>query len=390
VVPTSTGKCRAESSSDSSKSNKKKKRKSKPKGDKAKKKRDRSSSSDTSSSSSDRSSHSVSSETAAKRKRKKKKTSSQRKREPPFKPGEEEMNIIFMQLVTNIPFAHPRKSVNQAWKFHFRALHDKGVALDCTKQKTFTAWATRMCQERCAWRLAESRQNGKGELAKYTALDEVMRKWEQAKLSGTNTKNPLAAELMRSACTSTASSLDARTAQIQAAMSKRYGGSATKDAEEEQAGSTSPSGRQQASTPTSASALLSPPVSSSGRTSATTEARLAFNEAMSSLTRSTESENQILQQLLVAISGKQPGTSNDQPSPGDVPVPLRAALENAGPNYNSLVPYASTIHTALGISTLDEFKLITEEDIMQVPLPAMQKRALFSLARAQGLGSQAL
>jgi hypothetical protein len=128
----------------------------------------------------------------------------------------------------------------------------------------------------------------------------------------------------------------------------------------------------------------------SGRTSATTEARLAFNEAMSSLTRSTESENQILQQLLVAISGKQPGTSNDQPSPGDVPVPLRAALENAGPNYNSLVPYASTIHTALGISTLDEFKLITEEDIMQVPLPAMQKRALFSLARAQGLGSQAL
>jgi hypothetical protein len=125
---------------------KKKKRKSKPKGDKAKKKRDRSSSSDTSSSSSDRSSHSVSSETAAKRKKKKKKTSSQRKREPPFKPGEEEINAIFMQLVTNIPFAHPRRNVNQAWKFHFRALHDKGVALDCTKQKTFTAWATRMCQ----------------------------------------------------------------------------------------------------------------------------------------------------------------------------------------------------------------------------------------------------
>ena len=328
----------------------------------------------------------MSSESADKQSGKKKKTDRKRKREAPFKPGEQEINAIFLQIVSNIPFLHRRRGVNQAWKFHLGKLHENGIALACTKQKTFTAWATRMCQERCAWRLAESRANGTGEVAKPTALDEVMRKWEQVKLAGTSTKNPLHAELLRQACTTTAISLDARTEKIEAATTKKFSGSATTAAV--RSNSPSPSSRQRTPTPTSAAKLFSPHISS-GRSSATADARLAFNEAMSSLTRSSESETQLMQQLLAAINGKQAGTSHDA-SPGEVQVPLRAVLESAGADYRSLVPYASTIYDALGIAALHEFAFITEADVQQVTLPAMQKRALLHLARAHNVGSKAL
>ena len=146
-----------------------------------------------SSESSSCSSRSVSSSESEKR------SGKRRKREAPFKPEEHEINEIFLQLVTNIPFLHRRKGVNGAWKFHLNKLHERGIATSCSKQKTFTAWATRMCKDRYAFRLAESRKNGTGEVKPSTALDEVMRKWEITKLAGKSPKDPLQAELMRTA-----------------------------------------------------------------------------------------------------------------------------------------------------------------------------------------------
>jgi hypothetical protein len=309
-----------------------------------------------------------------------------RKREAPFKPSDLEINTIFLQLVTNVPFLHSRRGVNAAWKYHLQELHKNGIALACHKQKTFTAWATRMCQERYAWRLAESRRNGTGEVEPSTALDEVMRKWEQVKLAGTSTKNPLQAELMRQACTTTATCLDSKTANIKAAMSKKYSGGTSAPAA--RSNSPSPSSRQRASTPTSAGKMFSPPISS-GRGTGAADARGAFNDAMSSFSRSCESEAHILQEILAVMHGKQTDTSHDQVKPGEVEVaPLRAVLESAGEDYRSLVPFASTIYDALGISALHEFACITESDVQQVTLPAMQKRALLHLARAHNVGTK--
>ena len=93
-----------------------------------------------------------------------------------------------------------------------------------------------------------------------------------------------------------------------------------------------------------------------------------------------------MQELLSAVRGKD--TSHDETTPGE--VPLRAVLESAGEEYRSLVPHASTIFDALGIADLQDFACVTEDDVRQVTLPAMQKRALIHLARAHSVGSQIL
>ena len=312
-----------------------------------------------------------------------------RKRAKPFNPDDDEIDAIFLQLVTNNPFLHSRRGVNAAWKFHLDKLHDCGIAMDCVKQKTFTAWATRMCKDRYAFRLAESRKNGTGEVEPSTALDEVMRKWEIAKLAGKAPKDPLKAELMRAACTTTAQCLDAKTAKIKEAMSKKYGSGTSAPAASGAAArsnSPSPSGRQRASTPNSAAKLLSPPMSSGGSTVA--GARLAFSDAMSSFSLSCESETHLMQEILSAMRGKE--TSHDETTPGEKQVPLRAVLESAGEEYRSLVPHASKIFDALGIADLQDFACVTEDDVLQVTLPAMQKRALIHLARAHNVGSKIL
>ena len=94
-----------------------------------------------------------------------------------------------------------------------------------------------------------------------------------------------------------------------------------------------------------------------------------------------------MQELLSAVRGKEK-TSHDETTPGEKQVPLRAVLESAGEEYRSLVPHASTIFDALGIAELQDFACITEDDVQQVPLPAMQKRALIHLARTHNVGSK--
>jgi hypothetical protein len=333
------------------------------KGSKAKKKkvRKRDSSSSESSSSSSESSASFN------RKRKSKKRTKGKKRAAPFLPDADEENAIFMQLVTNIPFLHSRRGVNAAWKFHLAELHKQGVATECTKQKTFTAWATKQCKDRCAFRLAESRKNGTGQVEPATALDEVMRKWEQAKLAGTSTKNPLAAELMRSACTTTATSLDERTRKIQEAYDKKYRGGhkdaeAAKDAEAESdsAQDKSPT-RQRTPTPLPGR-MFSPP--SSGRGTGAADSRHAFNDAMSKLAQAADSDERLLQQVIAAIQSKQ--THIDPPAMDSADQDdLRHALENAGDSYKSLVQHASTIYNALGITSLTQFVHVTETDVSE-------------------------
>ena len=67
---------------------------------------------------------------------------------------------------------------------------------------------------------------------------------------------------------------------------------------------------------------------------------------------------------------------------------LRHALENAGDSYKSLVQHASTIYNALGIASLTQFVHVTESDVAQVNVPAMQKHALIALARAHDVGTK--
>ena len=342
------------------------------------------------SSSSESSSSSSESSASFHRKRKATKRTKGKKRAAPFLPDADEENAIFMQLVTNIPFLHSRRGVNAAWKFHLAELHKQGVATECTKQKTFTAWATKQCKDRCAFRLAESRKNGTGQVEPSTALDEVMRKWEQAKLAGTSTKNPLAAELMRSACTTTATSLDERTRKIQEAYDKKYKGgpkdtdaAKAAEAESDSAQDKSPT-RQRTPTPTSGR-VFSP--SSSGRGTATADARHSFNDAMNKLAQAADSDERLLHQVLAAIQSKQ--THIDPPAMESAEQEeLRHALENAGDSYKSLVQHASTIYNALGIASLTQFVHVTEADVAQVNVPAMQKHALIALARAHDVGTK--
>jgi len=110
---------------------------------------------------------------------------------------------------------------------------------------------------------------------------------------------------------------------------------------------------------------------------------------MSSFSRSCDSDAHILQEILAAVHGKQTNSSREEATPDEVQVtPLRAVLESAGKDYSSLVPFASTIYDALGIAALHEFACITESDVQQVTLPAMQKRALLHLARAHNVGTK--
>ena len=341
---------------------------------KGKKSRRRSSSSSSRSSSSE---SSLSSEDSKKRKQR-----SGRKREPPFKPDDKEIHSIFMQLVTNNPFLHTRRGVNQVWKGHLQKLHGDGIALDCTKQKTFTAWATKSCKDRYLLRLAESRKNGTGEVMPPSPLDEVMRKWEEKKLGAKTSNNPMHAELLREACTNTADKLDAMTDKIQKATAQKYGEGAR---EAEHAKSESPTPRRRTPTPTSASKFMSP----SGRGTGNADARMAFGEAMLSMTRAADNEAQLMQQLLAVMQQQQ---ETPQPVAGEEHVEhakLLATLQSAGDEYHSLVSFAPAIYAALGVTVLSDFAFVTVSDVETVPLPAMQKRTLLRLARAHSVGTKA-
>jgi hypothetical protein len=110
---------------------------------------------------------------------------------------------------------------------------------------------------------------------------------------------------------------------------------------------------------------------------------------MQSLSRTSESELQLLEQLIQRIDTPRTPNAAADPAPlNDASVPLRAALESAGSAYSCLVPFTSKIFDALGIAALADFECISIEDVKAVPVPALQKRALLFLADANNVGAR--
>jgi hypothetical protein len=347
---------------------------------------DSDSSSSSSSSSSSRSSSSSSSSSRASRKRKKgknkkdkgkskdkkcaKKRSTKRVRAEKFDPSEKDTNTIFLQIANDVPFAHSRIKVNEVWKKHLDALHLEGHAVGCRKVKTFSAWATKKCRERKAFRLKESRESGVGTCEPATALDDVTLRWERAKLTGSDKHNPLAAELMRNAATSTATSLDSKTAAIidsrKKYMAKPPAKSPSPTASHDRGASPRPA-------PVGGGSLLSPPPSGS-KSSTPSQAqatRATFNAAIQNLDNSKVDEQ--LLQLLAAIQA--PPSAQPQATHPEVEL-LRAVLQSEDP---LLAPHAAKIYDALGITELAHFCELSAEDVGSVALPKLHQNHLNTL-----------
>ncbi len=335
-----------------------------------------------------------SSESQHRGKSKREKSSRSRLREAAFKPDEHEQNAIWMQVARNVPYSHSRRSVTSIWRYHLKELHDEGNALDCKKQKTFTAWVTKQCKERSAFRRAESRRNGTGAIQPPTAWDEVTRKWEIAKLQGAKTKNPEAAEVMRWAATSTAASLDALSRQIEESRKRYKTQSAIKEAEaneaDQVAASASPSHDEGSGGTDRPQAVFSPPnpvnpaAKSSSRSAASTEhPRTAFNAAMISLENSVAKDGELLEKILQAVHGPPaaPQLSAEHEA-------LASALRDAGNEFKNLPAFSSNIYEKLGISSLSDFAFVSQDDVANVKLPAMQQRQLQKLAAANNVGSR--
>ena len=224
-----------------------------------------------------------------------------------------------------------------------------------------------------------------------------MRKWESAKLSGSKTKNVLAAQLMRDSATSTANRLDAMTLKIVEA-SKKY-----KTSSAQLAASRSPSPTQHQSdaesenAPTSTS-LFSPTntdVSKNGtRTvsrSGSFDARNSFKSALTSFHEANAKDDAILGQILSIVQQQiQPPAAPSIVAsvPPFDPHPFSSSLRAAGEDYQPLVPYAARIVEKLGISALSDFVFVAEEDVSNVQLPALQQRMLVKLAKAYNVGTK--
>ena len=96
------------------------------------------------------------------------------RRAPKFLPSGSLTESIFKQLRTKVPWAYSRCKVSEIWMEHLKALHEQGLALECTKVKTFSAWAARICKRRKARRSQE--------VTVDDVIDEVTRIWESCKL----------------------------------------------------------------------------------------------------------------------------------------------------------------------------------------------------------------
>jgi hypothetical protein len=393
------------SSSEASESDKKRSYKRKHADQRKKSSKKRKPNSSSSSDSSDASSDSDSSQAKHKKasrseQKRSKKSDKTRMREAAFKPDEDEAKPIWMQLASNVPYLHSRRSVAGIWKFHLNELHKEGIALDCKKPKTFTAWATKMCQQRCTFRRDESRANGTGEVEPYTAWDEVTAKWEASKLAGAKTKNPLAAQIMRDSATSTANCLDAVTLRIIEA-SKKYKTKCALENDNDGDGSTSPEVHPStASKATSEVAAVFSPTNTTNTSSTRTLSRSAsasnadsrnqFNSTLDMLHNANKKDDLILRQLMSMFQPQQmPATSSVPVASSVQHESFVAELQQAGDQYVSLHSYASRIVEALGISSLAEFAFITLDDVGLVKLPALQQRMLVALAKANNVGSKA-
>jgi hypothetical protein len=104
------------------------------------------------------------------------------RRAPKFLPSGSLTESIFKQLRTKVPWAYSRCKVSEIWMEHLKALHGQGLALECTKFKTLSAWATRICKRRKARRSQEETADD--------AIDEVTLIWKICKLGGCAHSNP--------------------------------------------------------------------------------------------------------------------------------------------------------------------------------------------------------
>ena len=119
----------------------------------------------------------------------------QRRRAPKFAPSEIDTETIFKQIRTNVPWSQSRRSVSGIWTHHLQALHEAGKAVECTKVRTFAAWAAKTCKDRKARRIQEARGAGGAHVKPSAAdvIDEVTHRWECYKLGGSEYMNPFAA-----------------------------------------------------------------------------------------------------------------------------------------------------------------------------------------------------
>ena len=119
----------------------------------------------------------------------------QRRRAPKFAPSKIDTETIFKQIQTNVPWSQSRRRVSGIWAHHLQALHEAGKAVECTKVRTFAAWAAKTCKDRMARRIQEARGAGGAHVEPSAAdvVDEVTHRWESYKLGGSEYRNPFAA-----------------------------------------------------------------------------------------------------------------------------------------------------------------------------------------------------
>jgi hypothetical protein len=131
-----------------------------------------------------------------------------RKRAPKFAASKSETDIIFKQIATNIPWINSRNKVAAVWMQHLKVLQEKGQALGCTRVRTFTEWAKKICNDRKVLRAKRLTGTADGirEPSEGDVIDEVidivaatsLKKMEQLQHTGSATPFDKSQENLRS------------------------------------------------------------------------------------------------------------------------------------------------------------------------------------------------
>ena len=296
-----------------------------------------------------------------------------------FKHDDAETHTIFMQLATNVPWAHSHRGQKQIWKLHLTALQDEGHATELMGHKdavkTFMAWAAAICKARRTWRLAQAKKSGFAH-DNNDAVDDVAQKWEE-KVCGEaalTVNNQERAVLMRDMMTSTGKGNAEKAANIEKLRKKRYATPASQAA-----------GQEADPKPTT-----TPPskVSKRSVSQSPTEARQILMQGITSMTQGTAETDAAFVTDIVArvVAGLAPAQAPPQPAvpshAGDLHL-LQLLLQQED---SSLVSWAPQIFEALGISDTAHFSELSVADILLAAgIPSMQKRRLINVGRRFGL-----
>ena len=296
-----------------------------------------------------------------------------------FKHDDAETHTIFMQLATNVPWAHSHRGQKQIWKLHLTALQDEGHATELMGHKdavkTFMAWAAAICKARRTWRLAQAKKSGFAH-DNNDAVDDVAQKWEE-KVCGEaalTVNNQERAVLMRDMMTSTGKGNAEKAANIEKLRKKRYATPASQAA-----------GQEADPKPTT-----TPPSKISKRSvsQSPTEARQILMQGITSMTQGTAETDAAFVSDIVSrvVLGLAPAQAPPQPAvqshAGDLHL-LQLLLQQED---SSLVSWAPQIFEALGISDTAHFSELSVADILLAAgIPSMQKRRLINVGRRFGL-----